>query len=115
MAKPLRGECEVDLGGEKHTLRLALGQLEELESQLGIGVLALVSRFTTGEAKLTDARAILRQGFAGAGIKKSEAQLTALIEKAGLDALHQAAKLLLAVMFDPEGNAEAAAATTTIQ
>lgn len=108
MPKPLRGECEVELGGEKFTLRLALGNLEELEAQLGIGIIAIAGRFTQGQARLGDARAILRQGFAGAGIKKSEAQLTALIEKTGMPVIGQAATLLLTALTADEGNAGAA-------
>jgi hypothetical protein len=113
MVKPLRGECEVTLGGEKFTLRLALGNLEELEAQTGVGVIALAGRFTNGQARLTDAHAIIRQGFAGANIKKSEAQLGALIEKTGMGVIREAAMLLLSALTDgDEGNAEAAAATT---
>lgn len=108
MAKALRGECEVKLGGQKFTLRLALGNLEELEAELGAGIIAIAGRFTGGQARLSDARAILRQGFAGAGIKKSEKQLGELIEKTGIEVISQAATLLLSVLTDGEGNAGAA-------
>lgn len=109
MAKPFRGELEVELGGEKHTLRLALGDLEELESRTGTGIIALATRFSTGQARISDAHAILRQGFAGAKIKIAEAKLTKLIEDAGLGAVSAAAALLMSVLVDDsEGNAGAA-------
>lgn len=108
MAKPLRGECQVELGGKKFTLRLALGNLEELEAELNAGIIAIAGRFTNGQARLSDARAILRQGFAGAGIKKSDKQLGELIERTGMGVIAQAATLLLTVLTDGEGNASAA-------
>jgi hypothetical protein len=112
MAKPLRGECEVTLGEEKFTLRLALGNLEELEAQIGVGIIALATRFTNGQASLRDARAIIRQGFAGANIRIKEERLTALIEKTGMGVIREAATLLLTVLTDDsEGNAGAAAET----
>lgn len=110
MAKALRGECEVELAGEKFTLRLSLGNLEELEGQLGIGIIKLANRFTSMDAKLSDARAVLRQGFVGAKIKMSEERLAKLIEDTGFAAVQQAAALLLAVLTDKEGNADAVAA-----
>jgi hypothetical protein len=113
MAKPLRGEKEITLGGEKFTLRLALGQLEELEAQLGTGIVAVAMRFTNGQARLTDAHAILRQGFAGAKIKITEARLSDLIDQTGMAVLSEAASLLLAVLTDDiQGNAEAAGEET---
>lgn len=111
MAKPLRGEREVTLGGEKYTLRLGLGNLEELEAELGVGIIALAGRFTGGGARLTDARAIIRQGFAGADIKMSNERLTGLIEKTGMAVIKEAASLLLSALTDgDEGNARAAGA-----
>lgn len=109
MAKKLRGECEVKLGRETFTLRLALGDLEELENLLGIGVVELATSFTGGKAKLSQAVAVIRQGFIGAGLKKSDAQVRKLIEDTGIGIMSAAATLLLSVFVDDdEGNAGAA-------
>lgn len=113
MAKPLRGEREVKLGDETFTLRLALGNLEELEAQLGKGILAIASGFTNGQSGLRESRAIIRQGFAGAGIKVSEKRLGELIEGAGLNVIPEAATLLTSVIAGDEGNAGAAGQTET--
>src|SRR5690349_12570721 len=108
MAKPLRGECEVDLGGEKFTLRLALGQIEELEARLDVGLVELCRRFTTNQAKVSEAREVIAQGFAGAGIKKSNQQIAVLVEKAGIGVMETAMKMLLTIFGTNEGNAGAA-------
>lgn len=110
MAKALRGEAEIQLGDHKFTLRLALGELEEIENQLGTGILTIASRFSSGKAGLMDARAVLRAGFAGAKIKKTEEQLTTLLEDAGLfPTLQAAATLLLNVLTDTSGKKDEAA------
>lgn len=111
MAKPLRGECTVDLGGETFTLRLSLGDLEELEDKTKLGIIALAASFTNGQARLTDAHTIIRQGFTGAKIKMPDGRLTALLEKTGIGVIATAAALLLSVFVDDDqGNAEAAEA-----
>ncbi len=107
MVKPLRGEREIQLGGEKFTLRLALGDLEEIETQLGTGIVAVLARFTMGQARLSDARVVLRQGFKGAGLKITEQRLGALMEKTGLQVVREAADLLISTVADEEGNAVA--------
>ncbi len=111
MAKPLRGECDVELCGEKYTLRLALGDLEEIENLTGAGIIALASRISTGQARLSDARVILKQGFIGAKLKIADAKFTALLEGAGLNAVMAAASALLlnVLVDDSAGNADAAA------
>lgn len=110
MARAFAGEHEVTLGDEKFTLRLGLRQLEELEARLGTGIIAIVLRYTNGQASIKDTREILRQGFIGAGMKKTDAEIGALIEKTGVRVMYEAAALLSAVMKsgDDAGNAEAA-------
>ncbi len=101
MAKHLRGECDVELAGEKFTLRLALRDLEEIENLTGAGIFAIASRMSKGEARLSDARAILRQGFIGASIKIADAKFASLLEGAGFGpVMTAAAALLLKVLFD---------------
>jgi hypothetical protein len=110
MAKALRGELEVKLGDHIFTLRLSLGNLEELEAQTGVGILTLAQRFADRTTiRLSDARAVLRQGFIGSGHKITEKELSDLIEEAGIGALASAADLLLSCFVDQSGNAGAVA------
>lgn len=118
MAKKFRGEHEVTLGTEKFTLRLGLGDIEELEGRLNIGIMELGMRFARdpdnhdprdpGKARLSDARAIIRQGFIGAGLSITKEKLDELTRAAGFGIINEASVLLLRVITDEEGNASAA-------
>ena len=108
MAKPLRGEVEVDLAGTKYTLRLGIGELEEIENRTGLGTLELLRSFGTN-AKVGNARAVLGQALSEGGKKMSEARVKRIVESAGFkEAVSACVTLLAAVLLDPnEGNAEA--------
>lgn len=110
MAKPLRGECEVDLGGEKFTLRLGIGELEELDNVTGLGTLELLRSFSAN-AKVSNIVAVLHQALPGPKDKKLPLpQVRRIVDKAGFkDALAACVNIISAVLVDPtEGNAEAA-------
>ena len=111
MAKALRGEYDATLGGEKFVLRLAIGNLEELEAAAGCGILELANRFTGRmTARLSDARLVIREGLRGGGHQIGEQQLTAMIEDTGMDVFPIASGLLLSCFVEPKktGNAVAA-------
>lgn len=109
MAKPLRGECEVELGGEKFTLRLGIGELEELDASTGLGTLELLRSFGSN-AKVSNVIAVLAQAIHINGKRVPVARARQIVEKAGFrDAITATVAILTAVLTDPnEGNAEAA-------
>lgn len=112
MAKPLRGECEVDLGGEKFTLRLGIGELEELDNATGLGTLELLRSFSAN-AKISNVVAVLHQALPCAKDKKLPvAQVRRIVERAGFQgAVIACVNIISAVLADPtEGNAVAAEA-----
>ena len=110
MAKPLRGELEAELAGQKYTLRLGIGELEEIESRTGLGTLEVLRSFGTN-AKIGTAVAVLSQAMTENGKKIGEARVRRLVEKAGFrEAITACVDILRAVLLDQsEGNAEAVA------
>ena len=96
MANPHAGEVEVVIDGIPRMARLTLGALAELEASLGEGSLvALVSRFESGEVSSRDVLALLVAGLRGGGWRVTAPDLIA-IEIAGgpLGAARTAAELL---------------------
>lgn len=111
MAKSLRGEIEFELGGEKYTLRLGLGELEEIENATGLGTLEVLRGFGTN-AKISHATTILCQALTVGGKKLPAAKVRAIIEKAGFrECVSACVSVMTAVLMDPEGNADAAGQT----
>lgn len=111
MAKPLRGEVEANLGGTVYTLRLGLGELEEIENQTGLGTLELLKSFGTN-ARISHAAAVLGQAITEEGRKPNGQRVRRIMEMAGFrDSITACVSLLSAVLLDPDpGNAAAAAA-----
>lgn len=113
MPKPLRGECEVEIGGEKYTLRLGIGELEELDSITGLGTLELARSLSSQSAKISHAVAVLCQAMPGENGKKLSPSAVRRIVTGGgyFESIQAAVAVLTAVLADPTpGNADAAGA-----
>ena len=97
MANPMRGETELVLGGERHTLRLTLGALAELEAALGTGSLVeLVERFEGGQASARDVLGLIVAGLRGGGWPGRAEDLAALEIEGGIpEAVRVAGQLLV--------------------
>jgi hypothetical protein len=68
MANPYAGEVAVWLDGVRHTAKLTLGALAELETALEAGSLIdLVERFETGRFSTRDVLALIVAGLRGGG------------------------------------------------
>ncbi len=113
MAKALRGEIEAQLGGEKYTLRLGIGELEELDNATGLGTLELLRSFGSN-AKVSNVIAVLGQALQINGKRAPVSRVRQIVEKAGFrDAIAASVAILTAVLADPDpsGNADAVAVT----
>ncbi|MCB1366825.1 MAG: gene transfer agent family protein [Rhodobacteraceae bacterium] len=100
MVNPYRGEVALEVDGQEHVLRLTLGVLAELETDLGAGsLLALVERFETGAFSAGDLLALLAAGLKGGGWNGSIGDLASAEIAGGPVAAARAAARLLAVSF----------------
>lgn len=103
MANPLRGEVDIVLDGQPHTLRLTLGALAELEAGLGEpGLAGLVARLDEGRFGSRDILAVLLAGLKGGGWRGcAEDLMTAQIDGGPLEAARVAARLLVLAFRAP--------------
>ena len=112
MAKPIRGEFEAELAGQKYLLRLGIGEIEEIEEATGLAAFELLKLFQAGGAKVKQSRAVLGQAITVDGKKLDPNRVRHIVDKAGI---FEAAKACLAVLtavyidIEPPGNAGAAA------
>lgn len=113
MAKPLRGEVDVTLAGEPYTLRIGIGEIEEIENMTGLGLLEILKCFGNN-AKVLHAVAVLSQAIVEDGKKMGPTRVRRLMERAGFREYNTACvQLLTAVLFDPTpGNGDAVALET---
>lgn len=96
MANPWAGEVALNLDGERYVLKLTLGALAELESELGTGTLVdLVERFEAGRFSTRDVLALIVAGLRGGGWRGSARDLlSAEIEGGPVEAARVAGALL---------------------
>lgn len=96
MVNPWAGEVAVWLDGQRHTAKLTLGALAELEAALDCGTLIeLVERFEGGRFSTRDVLALLVAGLRGGGWQGTADNLrTVEIGGGPLEAARAAAELL---------------------
>lgn len=104
MANPWAGEVGLVLDGEAHALKLTLGALAELESELDTGTLFdLVERFESGRFSTRDVLALIVAGLRGGGWCGSARDLlSAEIEGGPIEAARAAGALLARAFARPE-------------
>ncbi|MGB0902684.1 gene transfer agent family protein [Halocynthiibacter sp.] len=112
MANPWSGEVALTLNGEPQVLKLTLGALAELETQLETGTLVqLVERFEARAFSTRDVLALIVAGLRGGGWKGQAGDLIdAEIAGGPLEAARVAAQLLTRAFALPdEGRSEGGA------
>jgi len=104
MANPWAGEVALVVDGTRHTLKLTLGALAELEADLASGSLVdLVERFENGAFSTRDVLALIVAGLRGGGWDGTQANLlSADIEGGPLGAAQVAARLLAQAFLTPQ-------------
>ncbi len=104
MANPWHGEVTLQIDGVPRTMRLTLGALAELESELATESLVdLVERFEAGRFSSRDVMALIVAGLRGGGWPGTAADLlTAEIAGGPVGAAQKAAELLARAFALPE-------------
>jgi hypothetical protein len=102
MINSARGEAEIVVGGEPRVMRLTLGALAALETELNAGGLAaLAERFESGSFGARDLVALLGAGLRGGGWQVSDADVAEMEIEGGAGGAARAAARLLAATFAP--------------
>ena len=96
MANPFAGEVTLVLDGQRHTAKLTLGALAELEATLATGsLIELVERFESARFSTRDVLALVVAGLRGGGWQGTAADLrTVEIHGGPVEAARAAAELL---------------------
>ena len=106
MANPWRGDVALIIEGRRHEMRLTLGALAELETQLGeSSLLSLVERFENNRFSSGDVLALLGAGLKGGKCDLSQEELIHADIDGGPIAAAKAAAELLARAFVLPGEA----------
>ena len=97
MANPHAGEVALVIDGTRHTAKLTLGALAELEARLGAdSLMALVRRFEGDELRARDVLELVAAGLRGGGWTGDVRDLlTAEIDGGPIEAARAAAALLV--------------------
>lgn len=105
MANPYAGEVTLTVDGERHTMKLTLGALAELEADLGAeSLIAVVDRFEAGRYRVRDVLLLLNAGLRGGGwTGQLEDLANAEIEGGPVHAARSAALLLARAFAVPQG------------
>lgn len=104
MANPWAGEVRLVLDGVPHELRLTLGALAELESELeGETLLELIERFEVGKFSTRDVLGLIVAGLRGGGWQGAAGDLIETQIDGGLLRCAEVAAQLLARAFAPTG------------
>ena len=102
MANPHAGEVAVTIDGQRHTCKLTLGALAELEAGLGEdSLVGLVERFESGRFSSRDVLALIVAGLRGGGWRGEVGDLVSAEIEGGPVAAATAAAELLARAFAP--------------
>ena len=106
MGNPWTGEVRLTIDGTSRVMKLTLGALAELETELEAGsLIALVERFEGGAYSTRDVIALVVAGLRGGGARDTTAAaiLHADIQGGPMAAARAAAELLARAFVVPEG------------
>ena len=67
MTNPLKGEIEIELGGETYKCRLTIDSLVKIEDELDAGILELASNIAEAKVRLRTLIVVLRYALRGGG------------------------------------------------
>lgn len=105
MANPWAGEVSLEIDGVARVMKLTLGALAELESQLGEDtIISLVERFESGAFSSRDVLALIVAGLRGGGWDgQAKDLLSAEIAGGPVRAAQAAGQLLSRAFAPPDG------------
>ena len=102
MTNPMKGEIQIELGGETHPCRLTVDALIKIETELDTGVLALTQKIADADIRLSQLSVVLYHALRGGGQDLTHNDIKKMIAASGIVACSAAvAQLLVATLSDP--------------
>tara|TARA_R110000751_G_scaffold306719_1_gene426008 strand:+ start:688 stop:1047 length:360 start_codon:yes stop_codon:yes gene_type:complete len=107
MTNPLKGEIEIELGGQTYKCRLTIDSLVKIEDELDKGILELATDIAQAKVRVRTLLTVLRYALRGGGNDFDEKKIKELITKGGIiSSSTVVAQLLADSLTDPEEKEE---------
>ena len=107
MTNPLKGEIEIELGGETFKCRLTIDSLVKIEDELDKGILELATDISQAKVRLKVLLVVLRYALRGGGNDFDDRKMKQIITDTGIiSASAVVAQLLSDSLSDPEEKEE---------
>jgi len=103
MTNPLKGEIEIELGGQTYKCRLTIDSLVKIEDELDKGILELAHDISQARVRVKTLIAVLRYALRGGGNDFDDKKIKEIITNSSLlEASTTVAQLLADSLTDPE-------------
>lgn len=99
MANPMKGEKQIELGGESYKVRLTIDGMMAIEQACGMGIIALAQRMGDADISITNVITILHQALRGGSNDVSIKDVTKIVGDAGVVPATQAVAEILTEAF----------------
>lgn len=110
MTNPLKGEIEIELGGETYKCRLTIDSLVKIEDELNLGILEIASNISEAKVRLRTLLTVLRYAMRGGGNDFDEKKVKQIITDSGLIQVSGVvAQLIADTLTDPDVKEESGA------
>ncbi len=84
MTNPLKGEIEIDLGGQTYKCRLTIDAIIKIEESCNCGIIKLAQKMSEGDIRMSDILAVLHPALRGGGNDFDLRKVTKLVQDAGI-------------------------------
>ena len=107
MTNPLKGEIEIELGGQTYKCRLTIDSLVKIEDELDAGILELASDIAEAKVRMRTLITVLRFALRGGGNDFDDKKIKQILSTTGLiESSTVVANLLASTLSDPEEKEE---------
>lgn len=84
MMNPLKGEIPLEIAGETYKCRLTIDALVQIEEELGLGILEIVTELTNAKVRIKWLITILYHALRGGGNDFDDKKIKQIITDAGV-------------------------------
>ena len=107
MTNPLKGEIEIELGGETYKCRLTIDSLVKIEDELDKGILELATDISQAKVRMRTLISVLRYALRGGGNDFDDKKIKQILTGSGIiNSSAVVAQLLADSLSDPEAKEE---------
>ena len=107
MTNPLKGEIEIELGGETYKCRLTIDSLVKIEDELDKGILELATDMGQAKVRLKTLLIVLKYALRGGGNDFDDKKIKEIIQSSSLiEASTVVAQLIADTLSDTDSEEE---------